>query len=64
MVWKATIDGEILLVCEKKWEIHTIVFAVVVKKDGVIIGHCSQKKFFIVFNVYKVRWFNYQPSQW
>jgi len=41
-IWDATIDGEVLL-CEREvGNIHDT-FAVAVKKDGVIIGHCPRK---------------------
>jgi len=41
-IWEAAIDGEVLL-CEREVRNIHDTFAVTVKKDGVIVGHCPQK---------------------
>ena len=42
VIWEAAIDGEVLLCDREVGNIHDT-FAVVVKKDGVIVGHCPRK---------------------
>ena len=43
-IWEAAINGEVLLFEREVRNIHET-FAVAVKKDGVIVGHCPQKIF-------------------